>query len=69
MEYELKKAEKNEAIILRLVESVGQRTSAQVRVEGNPPRQIDFVPYEIKMFKMTRDGQTVKWQETNLLED
>jgi alpha-mannosidase len=65
----LKKADQEDALIIRLVESLGRKTSAQVTVEGKHTRRIDFDPYEIKTFKLKRDRQQVAWQETSLLEE
>jgi alpha-mannosidase len=62
----LKKAEQDDALIVRLVEMAGQPVTATVRLEGGALESIAFAPYEIKTFKVSRDG---RWQPTNLLEE
>ncbi len=62
----LKKAETTDALIIRLVETIGTPVTAEVRLENQPAREIAFKPFEIKTFRILRDGS---WTETNLIED
>jgi alpha-mannosidase len=62
----LKKAEHEDALVVRLVESVGQSTTARVIFEGDVARKIEFRPYEIKSFLIGKDGA---WRACNLLEE
>jgi alpha-mannosidase len=65
----LKKAEDDEALIIRLVESAGQQTRSTIALENGPPQHIDFAPYEIKTLKITRRDDDILWQPCNLLEE
>lgn len=62
----LKKAEASDSLIVRLVETAGQAVTAQAALEGGAPQTFDFTPYEIKTFKIGRDGQ---WTPCNLIEE
>ena len=62
----LKKAELEDALIVRLVESAGQATSAELTFEGGVSTTIMFAPFELKTFKITRDGV---WAAVNLVEE
>ncbi len=62
----LKKAETADALIVRLAESVGQATTAQVTLADLPPQTLDFAPFELKTYLVTRDGV---WTAVNLIEE
>lgn len=62
----LKKAEREEALIVRLQETSGRATRAQINLEDAPLLEARFKPYEIKTFKIERGGS---WQAVNLLEE
>jgi alpha-mannosidase len=62
----LKKAEREDALAVRLAETIGQAVTAQVRLEGGAPQSIEFRPYEIKTFLVGKDGA---WTPCNLLEE
>jgi len=62
----LKKAELRDALVIRLQETAGQPTQAQIRLEGLPAHQADFGPYEIRSFVVEQDGS---WHAVNLLEE
>ena len=62
----LKKAELEEALIVRLAESIGKMTAAQLTFEGGVPTTVMFAPFELKTFKITRDGG---WTAVNLIEE
>jgi alpha-mannosidase len=62
----LKKADQENALIVRLVESVGQDVTAYIRFEGGRSKPIPFAPYEIKTFKIDREGT---WTLVNLIEE
>jgi alpha-mannosidase len=57
----LKKADGENALILRLVESAGADTDATLTVDGLArAKRIAFRAHEIKTFKITRAGQAVR---------
>ncbi len=62
----LKKAENDDALIVRLAESAGKTTAAQLTFEGGQPTTVMFAPYELRTFKITRDGV---WAAVNLIEE
>lgn len=62
----LKKAEHDEALIVRLVESVGEPVTANVRLEGTEEQAVELGAYEIRSFLVTRDG---RWAPVNLVEE
>jgi alpha-mannosidase len=62
----IKKAETEDALIIRLQESAGQTTTAQIALEGGTTHTAEFTPYQIRTFKLTRDG---RWLPSNLLEE
>jgi alpha-mannosidase len=65
----LKKAETEEALIVRLAESTGQHVTARVSLDGGPVQEIAFGPHEIKNFKIARHNGDVQWQPCNLIEE
>ena len=65
----LKKGELEEVLIIRLIEMVGQAVTASLQVDGLPIARIDFRPYEIKSFKLSREADSVSIQPCNLLEE
>lgn len=67
----LKKAEAEDVLIVRLVETVGLATTATLHVDSARVSQIAFRPFEIKSFKLSRDQnkQGVSLQPCNLLEE
>ncbi len=65
----LKKAEREDALVIRLAESVGRETKALVTLDAEPGQTVTFRPYEIKTFKLTRQGHKTLWQESNILEE
>jgi hypothetical protein len=62
----LKKAETEDALIVRLEECAGEAVTARIALDGGAPREIAFGPYALRSFKITRDGT---WTEVNLLEE
>ena len=62
----LKKAEADDALIVRLVESLGREVVARITFEGGEVKTIPFAPFEIKTLKLTRDGA---WTAVNLIEE
>jgi len=64
----LKKADRDEALIVRLHETAGAPTRAEVRLEGGPPVEVDMGPYALKTLRVTRQGGQIEWTESNLLE-
>jgi alpha-mannosidase len=62
----LKKAEREDSLIIRLVETAGTAVTATATLENGTPQTIDFNPYEIKSLKIGRDGQ---WRACNLIEE
>jgi alpha-mannosidase len=61
----LKKAEGDDALIIRLAETAGKPTEATVTLENTLPQIVSMRPYEIKTLKVGHDYQ---WQPCNLLE-
>lgn len=62
----LKVAEKGDALIVRLHETIGQMTEATLTLEGLPPLSVSFSPYQLRTFQVTRAG---RWTACNLLEE
>ena len=62
----LKKAETQDALVVRLQETAGKTTRARVLLESAPPLETRFRPYEIKTFVIERGGC---WTAANLLEE
>jgi alpha-mannosidase len=65
----LKQAEREEALVIRLAETVGQAVTARVQLEGDAPQSIPFQPYQIKTFKVSRGAADLTWTACNLLEE
>lgn len=65
----LKKAEREDTLIVRLVETVGRTTTATIQLEDDSPQRVEFAPYQIKSFKVTKDAEDIVWQLCNLLEE
>jgi alpha-mannosidase len=65
----LKKAEDAEALVVRLVETTGQATTAQVKLEDGAVQEIRFRPFEIKTYMIARQGERITWTACNLLEE
>lgn len=55
----LKKAEDAEALVVRLAETAGQSTTAQVKLEGGAAQEMRFHPFEIKTFWVARQGERI----------
>jgi alpha-mannosidase len=64
----LKKADHEDALVVRLSETIGQPTTAQVQLKGDNVREIEFQPYEIKTFKIMQHPDGIDWQASNILE-
>jgi alpha-mannosidase len=62
----LKKAEGEDALIIRLVETSGEAVNATVTLEEERTKTITLDPYEIKTIKIGLDGP---WQFCNLVEE
>lgn len=62
----LKRAETQEALIVRLQETSGRATRARVTLEAAPPLEAQFKPFEIRTFKIVRGGV---WTAVNLIEE
>ncbi len=65
----LKKAACADALIVRLAETVGQATAARITLEGTHSYTATFRPFEVKTFRLRREGGDVRWEPTNLLEE
>ncbi|NJL94122.1 MAG: hypothetical protein HC915_10550 [Anaerolineae bacterium] len=65
----LKQAEDGRALIVRLYETAGQATTASICLEGDAARLEAFSPYQIKSWRVERDGSTVHWTPCNLIEE
>jgi len=64
----LKKAETEDALIVRLVEMTGQPVTAEIALAGGTTHTLAFRPNEILTFKIRRTADGVTWQPCNLLE-
>lgn len=65
----IKKADAQDALIIRLHETAGQPTTAQIRFEGGDAQDVQFQPFEVKTWCVTREAGKIAWDETNLLEE
>lgn len=65
----LKKADHDEALIVRLHETAGVNTTAQIQIEEGAAQRYAFLPYEIKTLKIKRGAAGLIWQVCNLLEE
>lgn len=65
----LKKAERDNSLIIRLSETIGQRVTAHVSLEGGAAHSIEFQPYEIRTFKIRKRKGEITWQVCNILEE
>ncbi|MCS7060994.1 MAG: glycoside hydrolase family 38 C-terminal domain-containing protein, partial [Anaerolineae bacterium] len=65
----LKKAEEEEALIIRLVESAGKPTTATLTLEGvEAPQPVTLAPFEIVTLKVTRKRRGIVIKPCSLLE-
>jgi alpha-mannosidase len=62
----LKKAETEDALVVRLQETAGETINASVELEDSAPLHITMTPYQIQTFKINRSGE---WILSNLLEE
>ncbi|MBK8019939.1 MAG: hypothetical protein IPK19_00615 [Chloroflexi bacterium] len=62
----LKKAEGEDALVIRLHETAGEAVTARIELEGAPPLDAEFGPYQLRTFKIARGGT---WKACNLLEE
>ncbi|MBN8634124.1 MAG: hypothetical protein J0M07_02285 [Anaerolineae bacterium] len=62
----LKKAETEDALVIRLQETAGTSVTATIELDGAAPFIAEFTPYQIRTFKIAK-GST--WQACNLLEE
>ena len=63
----LKKADREDALVIRLAETNGQSTIAIVKLE-NEQQSIILEPYQIRTFLVRRKDGVIQWQESNLME-
>ena len=64
----LKKADHEDALVVRLVETIGQRTLTAVKLENEPQQAFILEPYQVKTFLIRRNNGITQWQESNLME-
>ncbi len=62
----LKKAETEDALIVRLQETAGESVLATVELENAAPLEVELNPYQIRTFKIAKGGT---WSACNLLEE
>jgi alpha-mannosidase len=65
----VKKADLQDALVIRLHETAGVPTEATVHLDGTEPLAVSFAPYEIKTLLAVRRQENVNWRESNLLEE
>jgi alpha-mannosidase len=63
----LKRAENEEAIVIRLMETVGKKTRAKVDLEDST-QYFDLDPYQVRSFIVHRVDGKFHWQEIDLME-
>lgn len=64
----MKKADRDDALIVRLHETAGAPTRAEIRLEGGAPVEVDLHAYAIKTLRITRQDGAIAWAESDLLE-
>jgi alpha-mannosidase len=62
----LKKAEDDDALIVRLLETAGQMMTARITLDQGKEQSFDFRAHQIRTFRVTRDGL---WSPCNLIEE
>jgi hypothetical protein len=62
----LKKAEREESLVIRLYETAGEITTARVQLDGAPLLVVTLTPHQLRTFKIAKDGA---WVACNLLEE
>ncbi|MBE2267958.1 MAG: hypothetical protein IAE80_06975 [Anaerolinea sp.] len=62
----LKRAETSEALVVRLQETGGEHVTARIELDGAPPLEAEFTPYQLRTFRISRGGA---WTPCNLLEE
>lgn len=65
----VKKADRRDALVIRLYEAVGRPVEARVSLDGAGPVSVSLEPYQVKTLVVTRDQGRVDWHESNLLEE
>lgn len=61
-----KKAEREDALVVRLYETAGEHVTARLEVENCPPLDVEMSPYQLRTFKIAKGGG---WTPCNLLEE
>jgi alpha-mannosidase len=62
----LKKAEREESLVIRLYETAGEITTARVQLDGAPLLEVTLTPHQLRTFKIAKGGA---WVACNLLEE
>lgn len=65
----LKKADAQDALVIRLVETIGKKTEVEVQLEGYAPRTFSMEPHQVKTWLVARCGGALTWKSVNLLEE
>jgi alpha-mannosidase len=65
----LKKADMENALIVRLFEAAGKSTKARIVLDDSDYKTVFFSPYEIKTWMIKRNGKNIVWHNCNLLEE
>jgi alpha-mannosidase len=65
----LKKADTENALVIRLYEAAGKATEARIVLDGTESKTFLFGPHEIKTFCIVRKGKKKVWHICNLLEE
>ncbi|MBN1565672.1 MAG: alpha-mannosidase [Anaerolineae bacterium] len=65
----LKKADTEDALIVRLHETAGRTTEVNLRFDGGAPQTITFRPFEIKTWRVLKRPGEIMWRASNVLEE
>jgi hypothetical protein len=65
----LKKADTEDALIVRLYEAAGRTAEARIMLEGSEPKTVAFRPHEIKTWHIMNKGDEMVWTACNLMEE
>jgi alpha-mannosidase len=65
----LKKADTEDALIVRLYEAAGKAVEARIILEGSEPKTVMFKPHEIKTWHIMNKRDGMMWTACNLMEE
>jgi len=65
----IKKAETDDALIIRLYETIGRTTTSNIQLDGGCIKTFEFAPHQIKTWKILKQGEDIIWTQCNLMEE